>query len=102
MPALPPGSAIGPTTRASDVRTGKNLGVVILGAVLLLSFLLPSFATVYTDWLWFQEVGHDQVFLRTLNTRIAIGAAVFAMIFGVLFLNIHIAQTGLQQREFIV
>jgi len=81
---------------------GKHLGVVILGAVLLLSFLLPSLATVYTDWLWFQEVGHDQVFLRTLNTRIAMGAAVFAVIFGVLFLNIHIAQTGLQQREFIV
>jgi uncharacterized membrane protein (UPF0182 family) len=90
------------TIEAVPVRKTKNLGVVILGVVLLLSFLLPSFATVYTDWLWFQEIGHDQVFVRTLNTRIAIGAAVLAMIFGVLYLNIHIAQTGLQQREFIV
>ena len=52
------------TTRKTYLRIG------LLAAAVLL-FLLPSFATVYTDWLWFLEVGHEQVFLRTLNTRIA-------------------------------
>jgi uncharacterized membrane protein (UPF0182 family) len=80
----------------------KYLSIGLPAAFILLFFLLPSVATVYTDWLWFLEVGHEQVFLRTLNTRIAMGVATFAVVFGVLFLNIHIAQVGLGQREFTV
>jgi len=80
----------------------KYLGVALLAAFILLFFLLPSFANLYTDWLWFLEVGHEQVFLRTLNTRIVLGAATFAVVFGVLFLNIHIAQRGLLPLSFTV
>jgi uncharacterized protein len=69
---------------------------------ILLFFLLPSFANLYTDWLWFLETGHEQVFLRTLNTRLVLGAAAFVMVFGVLFLNIHIGQRGLRKLEFTV
>jgi uncharacterized membrane protein (UPF0182 family) len=57
---------------------------------------------LYTDWLWFLEVGHEQVFLRTLNTRLVLGAVTFAVVFGVLFLNIHIARGELRQRSFTV
>ena len=40
----------------------KYLGLgVVLGVGVLLFVLLPSFATLYTDWLWFLEVGHEQV-----------------------------------------
>ncbi|MEO7773213.1 MAG: UPF0182 family protein [Steroidobacteraceae bacterium] len=81
--------------------TTKYLTAGLLGAFIL-SLLLPAFATVYTDWLWFLEVGHEQIFLRTLNTRIGLGAATFVVVFGVLFLNIHIAQSGLKKREFTV
>jgi uncharacterized protein len=80
----------------------KYLGAALVGAILLMFFVVPSVATVYTDWLWFLEVGHEQVFLRTLNTRIALGAAAFAVVFGVLFLNIHIAQSGLRPLSFMV
>ena len=80
----------------------KYLGVALMGAFLLLFFVVPSVTTVYTDWLWFLEVGHEQVFLRTLNTRIALGAATFVVVFGVLFLNIYIAQRGLRPLAFTV
>jgi uncharacterized protein len=74
-----------------------------LPALFVLLFLLvPSFANVYTDWLWFLETGHEQVFLRTLSTRIVLGAATFAVVFGVLFLNIHIAQRALRKLQFTV
>lgn len=76
-----------------------SLAVLAVGALL---FLIPSFATLYTDWLWFLEVGHEQVFLRTLNTRILLGVVTFAFVFGVLFVNIRIAQRELRQREFTV
>jgi uncharacterized membrane protein (UPF0182 family) len=81
--------------------TKKHLGLGVLGVGILL-FLIPSFANLYTDWLWFLEVGHEQVFLRTLNTRIGLGAATFAVVFGVLFLNIRIARGELRQRAFTV
>jgi len=78
-----------------------GLGLVVgLGVVLFI--LLPSFATLYTDWLWFLEVGHEQVFMQTLNSRLALGAAAFVMAFGVLYVNIRIAQRELRQREFTV
>ena len=69
---------------------------------ILLFFLVPSFANLYTDWLWFLETGHEQVFLRTLNTRLMLGASVFVAVFGVLFLNIYIAQRGMKKVEFTV
>jgi uncharacterized membrane protein (UPF0182 family) len=84
------------------VAANKYLATAVLAIFGLLFFLLPSVATVYTDWLWFLEVGHEQVFLRTLNTRIAIGAAAFVVVFGVLLLNIQIAQSGLRPLSFTV
>lgn len=80
----------------------KIINALLVAAFVLLFFLLPSFATVYTDWLWFLEVSHEQVFLRTLNTRILLGAVVFALVFAVLFVNIRIAQGALRQREFTI
>ena len=80
----------------------KYLFIGLPVVFILLFFLLPSFANVYTDWLWFLETGHEQVFLRTLNTRIVLGAVTFAAVFSVLFLNIHIARRGLRRIEFTV
>jgi uncharacterized membrane protein (UPF0182 family) len=80
----------------------KYLLVGVPALFILLFLLVPSFATVYTDWLWFLETGHEQVFLRTLSTRIVLGAVTFAVVFGVLFLNIQIAQRGFRKLQFTV
>ena len=50
----------------------------------LLFFLVsgaPRAAEFYTDWLWFQEVGFEAVFLRSLGARASLGAAVFVLAF---------------------
>jgi uncharacterized protein len=80
----------------------KYLFVGLLALFVLAFFLLPSLASVYTDWLWFLETGHEQVFLRTLSARVTLGAATFVLIFGVLFLNIHAAQRGLKRLALTV
>jgi hypothetical protein len=85
-----------------EVRTKRSLSVGLLAAFILLLVLLPSFATLYTDWLWFVEVGYEQIFVRILSTRILLGAASFALVFGVLFLNIHIARGALRTRDVMV
>jgi uncharacterized membrane protein (UPF0182 family) len=87
---------------ASAVQVQRTLSFALPIAAILLFFLLPSFATLYTDWLWFLEVGYEQVFLKTLNTRLALGGVVLVAMAGVLFLNIHVAQRGLKLLEFTV
>ena len=47
------------------VRTTKNLSVGILGAVLLLSFLLPSFATVYVEMVI--EANYERTFENVVD-----------------------------------
>ena len=38
-------------------------GLILIAAVLLLA--VPSSAVLYTDWLWFQELGYQGVFLKS-------------------------------------
>lgn len=60
--------------------------VVVLGGV-----VWPSAANFYTDWLWFVEVGYQQVFTTSLLTRLGLGAVVAIMTFLMLFVNFRIA-----------
>ncbi|HEY7818267.1 MAG TPA: UPF0182 family protein, partial [Vicinamibacteria bacterium] len=54
-------------------------GVLALLLALLLIFALPGLVRFYIDWLWFGEVGYQQVFLRTLTAKAALSTAVFAL-----------------------
>ena len=61
---------------------------------LLLVIALPSFAQIYTEWLWFGETGHQPVFLKSITSRGLLGAGVFAAAFAVLLVNLRIAARG--------
>jgi len=80
----------------------KFLGATVLVGIVALFFVVPPLAAVYTDWLWFLEVGHEQVFVRTLTTRFLLGGAVFLVAFAVLYANVRVAQGALKQRAFTV
>ena len=67
--------------------------VFVLIALLLL-IALPSFAEIYTEWLWFGEVGYQSVFLTSLTTRGLVGVGVFVIAFAVLFLSLRLAVRG--------
>ena len=60
-----------------DVETrrpgGRARALVITGVVLVLAFFaLTTFASIYTDRLWYDEVGYRQVFSTMLWTRIGL------------------------------
>lgn len=59
-----------------------RLPIVVAGVLIFL--VVPSFAGFYTDWIWFQQVGFDQLFTRTLSSKLILGGAVFAIAFSVL------------------
>ena len=63
--------------------------IVVAGVLLFL--VVPSFAGFYTNWLWFELVGFDQVFIRTLASKVILGGVVFAIAFSVLLSGLRYA-----------
>ena len=73
--------------------------------LLLLVFLItgiPAMAEFYTDWLWFQEVGYEQVFLRSLTVRALVAVGVGLAAFALLATNLVVAMRRLRPRPFMV
>ena len=71
-------------------------------AALALVLVLPRFATFYTDWLWFAQVGHEQVLLRSLTAEAVTGALTAVAVFAILWLNLRLAMRSLRPREFVI
>ena len=61
---------------------------------LLLLVTLPSFAGLFTEWLWFGEVGYQSVFVKSLATKGLLGLLAFVGTFAVLFANLRLAVSG--------
>ncbi len=66
-------------------------GIPLLATVLVVLLALPSLVEVYTDWLWFGEVGYQHVILRVWTTRSWIVLAAFVVIVAFLLGNLLIA-----------
>jgi uncharacterized protein len=74
---------------------------IFLAAVLLL-LGLPAFAEFYTDWLWFKELGYEQVFIRSLAARSTVTAVAGLIVFAVLAGNLVLAFRALRPWQFTV
>ena len=77
------------------------LGPVLI-ALFLAFLLVSSMVGFYVDWLWFAEVDFQQIFLRMLGTKVALGAAGYAVAFAVLYANVRIVQRSMGPRAFMV
>ena len=47
--------------------------LLLLPIVLLLFILWPGFASFYSEWLWFRDLGYEKVFSTLLLTKLALG-----------------------------
>ena len=79
------------------MRARLSLALVLLA----LFVMLPSVAELYTEWLWFGEVGYQGVFLKSLTARGLVGMAAFLTAFTVLFGNLRFAVRR-ARRPFVV
>ena len=79
--------------RPAPERPGRRTrALVITGVVLVLGFfLLSAFAGIYTDRLWYGEVGYGQVFNTMLWTRVGLFVAFGALMGGAVALNMFLA-----------
>ena len=74
---------------------------VVALIALMMMVALPSFAQLYTEWVWFGEIGYQSVFFKSLTTRGLLGVGVFALAFVFLFANLRLAVRG-QNRPHLV
>jgi uncharacterized protein len=72
----------------------RNVALLAGGLFLGLVFLVPGLIHLWVDWLWFQEVGFEPVFVRELVTKAVLFVAAGAVAFGFLFGNLRLAQRG--------
>jgi hypothetical protein len=81
-------------------------GISRLPLVLFVLFVLltsiPSLVRLYTDWLWFSEVGYTQVFLRVWTARSVIGTLAAVTAFAAFFVNLQLCFRSLRRRELAV
>jgi hypothetical protein len=73
----------------------RRLVPILLIAALLAFFFLPGFVGYLTDWWWFQEIGYQIVFTRTLITQLLLFLALGGIFAGTLYLNLSWAQRDL-------
>ncbi|HEU4525727.1 MAG TPA: UPF0182 family protein, partial [Gemmatimonadales bacterium] len=73
----------------------RRLTLILLSAAFAALFLFPAFSALLTDWWWFGEIGYRIVFTRELTTRVVVFLAAGGLTFGVLYLNLRVAQRGL-------
>lgn len=78
----------------------RRLPLVLLAAAVLLG--LPAFAEFYTEWLWFRELGYEQVFVRSLTARSMVTAIVTLFAFAWLAVNLVLALRALRPWHFTV
>jgi uncharacterized membrane protein (UPF0182 family) len=76
--------------------------VWIVFALILLGTVLPATAVFYTDWLWFREVGYEQVFIRSLTARSLVTAVTMLAAFLLLAGNLLLAFRTLRPRQFVI
>ncbi|WP_186466973.1 UPF0182 family protein [Arthrobacter sp. UKPF54-2] len=73
-------------------RRGALTPTLIVVALIVVGFIF--FANVWTDVLWYQQLGFFEVFMTENLARIAIFLAGFAVMFAAMFLAIRIAYTA--------
>jgi uncharacterized membrane protein (UPF0182 family) len=76
--------------------------ILLLAAVVALLFLLPGFVGYLTDWWWFQEIGYQIIFTRTLATQSLLFLVIGAVTAGILYLNLAWAQRHLAHGAIVL
>ncbi len=68
----------------------RFLGLIFL-AVVAVVFLFGHAVTLYTDLLWFQQVGYSQVFTKTIFLKAILGTVFGGLFFLLLYVNLKFA-----------
>ena len=68
----------------------KFIGLIFIGVFVMVLFLGQTI-TLYTDLLWFREIGFSQVFTRVLSIKVLLGLVFGGLFSLILYINIKLA-----------
>ncbi|MBI3075717.1 MAG: UPF0182 family protein [Deltaproteobacteria bacterium] len=72
----------------------QSRGLLILLGIVGLLIIFNNALPFYTDWLWYQEVGFERVFVTKVVTQSLLGLVCGLVFFAVLVINIVVASRG--------
>ncbi len=83
----------------------KRVQVVV--AVILMGFFalvlgFPAVVSLISDWWWFGSIGFEQVFVRTISTKLILGFAAGLVAFVFFYVNFRVAQRGVVPDPIVV
>ncbi|MGH9310198.1 MAG: UPF0182 family protein [Vicinamibacterales bacterium] len=76
--------------------------VPVLLLLIVVFTALPAMAVFYTDWLWFKEVGYEQVFIRSLTASSLVSACTVLVVFLIFAGNLLLALRASRPRQFMI
>lgn len=71
------------------LRFTKFRSIIFIPLILLLIITFPKLISLYSDFLWFKEVGYQSVFIKTLLAKSLIGVITFFLVTLLSFLTLH-------------
>src|SRR3989338_8242930 len=77
-------------------RLGKIIFYYVL-ALILLAFV--GGISIYTDWLWFTEIGFQKIFTTIWSTRLLAGLIAGIAVFGIVYLNLFICERLIKEKK---
>jgi uncharacterized membrane protein (UPF0182 family) len=75
-------------------RSRRFKALLLVALLFILVTVVPTLVGMYTDWLWFREIGYQGVFTTSLVAKVGlfVGAAIVTYLF--LSLNVRLARSG--------
>ncbi len=79
------------TSAPSPKSSSRPRWLIALAILLAVLLMWPGWAGFYSEWLWFQELGYQRVFTRTLLTKFGLGAIIALLSALLIWLNLKLA-----------
>lgn len=81
-----------PKVFGSAGRRRRPRWLLLAGIVVFVAIIAwPAWATFYTDWLWFKDLGYQTVFSTELLTKVTLGVTVGLLAAAFIWLNLRLA-----------
>src|ERR1035437_2062095 len=70
----------------------KIIGPIVVAIVVLAVIFGGALVGLYTDWLWFKDLGYNQIFTTLLLTKIELGLLFGFLFFAIIYSNLWYAR----------
>jgi len=81
-------------------KKSKTISLIIL--IVFLASFASGIVGLITDWIWFKQIGFENIFTTILGTKLLLGAIAGLVSFGLIYLNLRIASFLTQGRPILI